>query len=292
MLKFISGFIVAFLLGGCASTGYKVADTQSALVPQEPWQSVVLWDANVRKERSFAVIRVPLPNPLPTVWRWDMNDHHRTYLVGDDERVLHRSVWRAVVFEGTNPVPTRAYNAVPNPSRTAMFVLVPGGEEKVDGLLRQNLTLVSGDACFVQTTKRDIVPLAEHGKLPDGFFGSHPSPVAKDMIHIMDESTENGRRFLEDLRIRFPKLVSGRHSARSDVADVATLTAESGLSDRFISKGSAPVGASMLVGGPVNPITAIGMLIRNREVFAGGVCKDTHEQLGLKPETVSWQSNE
>ncbi len=290
MLNYPFVLLVAFLLGGCASTGYKIADKQSALEPQEPWQSVVLWDVDIRKEQSFAVIRIPLPTPLSSVWRWDMNDHHRTYSVGKDERVLRRSVWRAVAFDGTGPV--RTYNAVPNPGRTAMFVLVPGGEEKANGLLRQNLTLISGDACFVQTTKRDIVPLAEHGKLPDGFFGSHPSPVTSDMIHIMDESTEAGRRFLEDLRSRFPKLVSGRHSARSDVADVATLTAEVSLSDRFISRGSAPVGVSMLAGGPINPITAIGMAVRNREVFAGGVCKDTHEQLGLKPETVSWQSDE
>jgi hypothetical protein len=289
MLKMLSALLAAFLLGGCASTGYKVADTQSALEPQEPWQSVVLWDVDIRKERSFAVVRIPLPNPLPAVWRWDMNDHHRTYAVGKDERVLRRSVWRAVVFEGTDPVPTRTYNAVSNPGRTAMFVLVPGGEERVNGLLRQNMILVSADACFVQTTKRDIVPLTEFGTLPDEFFRNHPSPVAQDMIHIMDESTEAGRRFLTDFRNQFPKLVSGTHSARSDVALVAQLTAEAGLSDRFISKGSAPVGVSMFVGGPVNPITAIGMLVRNREVFAGGVCKDAHEELGLKPETVSWQ---
>ena len=290
MLKILSMLLAALLLGGCASTGYKIADTQSALVPQEPWQSVVLWDVDIRKERSFVVVRIPLPNPLSAVWRWDMNDHHRTYLVGKDERVLRRFVWRAVAFDKTGPV--RTYNAVLNPGRTAMFVLVPGGAEKANDLLRQNLTLISGDACFVQTTKRDIVPLTEHGKLPDGFFGSHPSPVTADMIHIMDESTETGRRFLEDLRSRFTKLVSGQHSARSDVADVATLTAESGLSDRIISKGSVPVGASMFAGGPFNPITAISMVVRNREVFAGGVCKDTHEQLGVKPETVSWQSNE
>lgn len=290
MLKMLSVLLAALLLGGCASTGYKIADTQSALVPQEPWQAVVLWNVDIRKERSFAVVRIPLPNPLSAVWRWDMNDHHRTYLVGKDERVLRRSVWRAVVFDGMNPV--RMYNAVPNPSRTAMFVLVPGGAEKANGLLRQNLTLISGDACFVQTTKRDIVPLPEHGKLPDGFFGSHPSPVTADMIHIMDESTETGRRFLEDLWSRFPKLVSGQHSARSDVVDVAQLTAEVGVSDRAISKGSLPIGASMFAGGPFNPITAISMVVRNREVFAGGVCKDVHEQLGVKPETVSWQSNE
>jgi hypothetical protein len=151
------------------------------------------------------------------------------------------------------------------------------------------MILVSADACFVQTTKRGIVPLAGHGTLPDGFLERHSSPVAADMIHIMDETTEPGRRFLADLRNQFPKLVSGAHSARSDVALVAQLTAEAGLSDRFISKGSAPVGASMFVGGPVNPIVAIGMLVRNREVFAGGVCKDAHEELGLKPETVSWQ---
>jgi hypothetical protein len=288
MLKLMSSFIAALLLGGCASMGYKTADTQSVFEPQEPWQSVVLWDVDVRKEQSFVVVRVPLPNPLPTAWRWDMNDHHRTYLVGkDDQRVLRRSVWRAVVFDGVDPI--RTYNAVTNPSRTAMFVLVPGGEEKVKGLLQQNLTLVSGDACFVQTTRRDIVPLAA-GKLSGGFFGSHPSPVTSDMIHIMDGATEMGRRFLGDLRSRFPKMVSGAHSARSDVADVATLTAEAGVSDRFISKGSVSIGASVFAGGPINPITVISMFVRNREVFAGGVCKNTHEQLGLKPETVSWQS--
>jgi hypothetical protein len=290
-MKNLIGALVALLLGGCASTGYKVADTQPAFETQEPWQSVVLWDVDIRKERSFAVVRVPLPNPLPAVWRWDMNDHRRTYEIGkNDERVLRRSVWRAVASDGTDVV--RVYNAMPNPSRTAMFVLVPGGEEKVKGLLRQNLILVSADACFVQTTRRDIVPLAGFGKLPPGFFETHPSPIAPDMVHIMDGTTETGRRFLADLRERFPKLVSGAHSARSDVALVAQLTAESELSDRFISKGSAPVGAAMLLGGPVNPITAIGMVVRNREVFAGGVCRDAHEELGLKPETVSWQSNE
>lgn len=290
MLKNLIGVLsVAFLLGGCASMGYKIADTQPVFEPQEPWQSVVLWNVNIREARSFAVIRVPLPDPLPAVWRWDMNDHRRTYMVEGGERVLHRSVWPAYVVDGTESV---RYNAVLNPSRTAMFVLVPGGKEKVRELLTRNLALSSADACFVQTTKGGTVPLTEFGKLPPGFFETHPSPITPGMVYVMDGTTETGRRFLADLRERFPKLVSGTHSARSDVALVAQLTAESKLSDRFISKGSAPIGASMLVGGPINPITLIGMVVRNRGVFAGGVCNDAHEELGLKPETVSWQSGE
>lgn len=297
MLKMLSALLVASLLGGCASMGYKIADAQPAFEPQEPWQAVVLWRMDIRKEQSLAVVRVPLSEPLPTVWRWEMNDHRRTYLTANgEERVLSRSVWSAYVFDGDTKMVVR-YNAVLNPARTGMFVLVPGGKEDAQKLLTQNLLLFSADACFVQTTKQEIVPLVSNGngkkKLPDGFFRNHPSPITPNMMYIMDGTTKTGMRFLEDLRRRFPKLVSGAHSARSDVADVATLTSEGNLIDRFISKGSAPIGASILAGG-LNPITVINMIVRNREVFAGGVCKDPHEQLGLKldTDTVSWQSIE
>jgi hypothetical protein len=134
------------------------------------------------------------------------------------------------------------------------------------------------------TTGRETVPLPEFGNLPEKFFENHPSRLYVSSFFQRAGDTDVGRQFLGSLREKFPLLVSKRHSARADVADVSVLTTEATLDDRMVSRGTLPVTAAMF-SGAFSPIAYASMAVRNRGIFSG-MCGDVRKQLDPKPETV------
>lgn len=136
--------------------------------------------------------------------RLDCNDDetsNRRERCREEERVLQRTVFRAVLYRGETAV--GHYDAVINKRAYQSATLMPFGEGQRLGA-NLNQLLISSDGRFGVTTNGMLVSLddvEDLRQLPPGTFERYPSPV---VIQSKSAETDEGHGFIGQVRKLFP----------------------------------------------------------------------------------------
>ncbi|MBP9727930.1 MAG: hypothetical protein KBD27_00975 [Candidatus Moranbacteria bacterium] len=286
--------IVLALLTGCASfkkdAGYYVETTkaeqgdQGGVLP--PWRCMSV-RGDVSAVFSYTAAMIKLPQPLPEVWRSEVNDPSRSYKVGASVRAVTCSVWRTARYSDGQ---VEVFDAVMNPDGTELFVLLPPGRVTEYG--RSNWLVWFSDGKTVMTTKGVVVGIeGEAFELSNQFFVTHPSPFPQ--YSNLRRDNPEGRKFFAGLEGRYPiPLPLGNDgevfSTQPDIVHVGALTKGVNKSDRLVTCGSASAGPSVTL----MAVSALLSLPHNISVAKngcgkkGGVVKE-ETQVGLLPSDPS-----
>ncbi|MFZ3031858.1 MAG: hypothetical protein WA082_02385 [Candidatus Moraniibacteriota bacterium] len=264
--------IVLVIISGCASlqkdAGYEIetkkADSGGVEVP---WHSIAL-RGDVSTVSGYTVAMIELPKPLPEAWKNEILDVGRSYKVGTATTALRRSVWRTALY-GSDGKP-QVFDAVLNPSQTALFVLLPPG--RVEEFKRGSLLVWFSDGKTIATTRGAVVEVTGNVlELSNQFFATNPSPFPR--YATFQRTEPEGRTFLESLEKRFPVRLQmsdgGVFSAQREIVDVGALTKGDHVLDNLVTCGSASATPSVtgtLVG-------AVLSLPHNLSVAANGCRK-------------------
>lgn len=160
----------------------------------------------------------------------------------DVQEFLTRKVWRAYVG-------SEIYPAIITKFGTYLFIVVQG-KSKLD-VLGQDVAIVSGSGKFALTlsgnmTEFDLKKFEKKEEYRNSFYEKNPSKVAREMIVDISPNTENGQRFMADLKKLFPGeyYIEGKKvSASTDIETLKSLAGESnnsGYLRRVVQKGGLP----------------------------------------------------